>query len=612
MLAFPPALSSSVFAASPQTTFTVGVVEGAPPSTWFQTPSNWGGENTITQIPYLYCYQFGAGGFAKPGICDVPHAVAGSNDQQWIVKLRSANFKWSDGVTINSTDLAYSFGVFLKHGPYANLSALDVWGNLRDKVDSISIVNSTAIQLTTNSPYPLFTMLTWLYQVYPYHFYKQFTGNNTLQTTSILGGPGDTPYVPQGFTAGSTSMTLVANPSSPSWNGTTPSFSRMIIEFFTSDQALVNAVAAGTVQAAAIAPSDVAALTSASGVKTDSVPSIYQMQFFVDPKGYPYNNTSFRQAVMYLLPKTQINQLLYNNQTSIGNQLLLPPQAYSTYWPGPSTPTFKYNPTEAAAKLTAAGLTKNSAGNWAMKNGTVLTVQMIATNNLPDVVRAAQQIQSSMEAAGLKVNLNLVDLTTGSNDKYNPPGNYKIILLPDEYFPSPFKWMRNPVNLPFDWSNSTFQSYFSQSLSNTDPAAALSELKQALNILAEEAVTNSILFVPSYVAFNTKGVSNWQPALSNAISSDVFVNPVLSVGMMTSVQPVSSTGSSSSTSSSASSSHSSSSTSSAAASGMSTNDLLLYGALAVIILIIVAAIALRMRGRKPAPSSAPSPAPAPS
>ena len=98
--------------------------------------------------------------------------------------------KWSDGVPINSSDLAYSYGIYLTTGPYANLSAVDVWGNVQGTVSNITIVNSTAIMLQTAAPDSLFWYLTWLYQIYPWHYYKQFTGNNILGTTSILRQPG--------------------------------------------------------------------------------------------------------------------------------------------------------------------------------------------------------------------------------------------------------------------------------------------------------------------------------------------------------------------------------------------------------------------------------------
>ena len=514
----------------------LGVVT-APPTTYFQTPGNWGGANTITQIPYLYSWTFGAGGVAVPGVSNPPVAIPGSNDTRWIVNLRSPTMEWSDGVLINSTDLAFSYGCFLANGPYANLSSFDIWGALRDRVSNITVVNSTAIEIDMSNPFPLFPILAWLYQIYPAHYYRQFTGNNTLQTTSIIGGPGDTAYIPANYTAASRTMTLVANPLSPSWNGATPTIPTITLQFFTDESSLVNALAAGTIDGSLITPSDVQALASSPQYKIDRLPSVYQMQFFIEPGSFPYSSRPFRQALMYLIPKDEINSILYNNQSSTGNVFLLPPAAVQTYWPGPNTPAYNYDPSAAISKLQEAGFTQNSAGNWVMSNGTQVAVNLEAPNSDPDVVRAAQLIAKSMEAVGLKVNLNIVDLTTATSDKYTT-GNYDVILYPDEYFPSPFKWMRNPVNMPYQWSNSTFKTIFKSSLQDTNPADALAKLKQALTILANEAVTNSVVFEPVYAAYNTVKFTGWQPALAEASNYQVFYNQMLSENLMTSVTPV--------------------------------------------------------------------------
>jgi len=511
-----------------------------PPTTYFQTPANWGGFNTITQIPYLYMYTYGAAGVALPGVAKVPVPVPGTNDTKYIVNLRSPDMKWSDGVSMDSNDLAFSYGVFLKTGLYANLSSFDIWGALRDRVSSVSIVNSTAVEVDMFNPYPLFTMLSWLYQMYPYHYYKQFTGDNVLQTTSIIGGPGSTAYIPANYTAGSRTMVLVANPFSPSWNGATPTISKITIQFFTDESSLVNALAAGTVDGAMITPSDVQALSSVSSLKVDKLPKIYQMQFFIQPEGYPYDSRPFRQALMYLLPKDQVNSVLYNGQSATGNPLLLPPAAVQTYWPA-NAPDYKYNPTEAVNLLKVAGLVQNAAGKWAMPNGTLVTVDFEAPNNDPDVVRAAQMITTSMENVGLQVNLKIVDITTATNHKYSSPGDYKVILYADEYFPSPFKWMRNPVNLPFKWYNATFKEIYGAALQDTNPDSALAKLKQALTILVNEAVTNSVVFEPAYAAYNIQTFTNWQPALTKAADYQVFYNQMLAENVMTSVTPVAAT-----------------------------------------------------------------------
>jgi ABC-type transport system substrate-binding protein len=555
-----------------------------PPTTFAQTATNWGGAITITQIPYLYAYTFGINGQAVPVLTNLPEPVPGSNTTQWIINLRSSDMKWSDGYPINSTDLAYSYGIFLGDGPYANMS-LDNWGAVTGFVKSVSIINSTAIMITAFGPYPLWPVRTWLYAIYPWHYYKQFTGDNVVQQTSIVAGPGDTAYVPVNYDPTSKSMRLVANPSSPSWNGATPTLNNITIQFFTDESALVNALIAGTVNAAQISISDVSALQAEPNLNIEKMDSAWQMFYTVWPSGYPWSNTDFRKALMYLVNKQQIDSVLYSSTLPLGNSMLILPQAMSTYWPGPGAATYDFSTVEAVNHLRAAGLTQNSNGNWVTSNGTVVAVTVEASNSDPDLVRAAQFIANSTESVGLKVNLKIVDLATATNDLYNPYP-FNTILYIDEFFPSPYRWMYSLMTT-WPWTNSTFYDDLFRSLNDTDPVRSLADMKQTELILADAAILNSVVVLPQYVAYDNK-FTNWVPALDQAPSYDVFSSPIITENVMASVTPAGLVSSSTTMSASSTSGNAS-----------MPFDMTSIVAVVLVVLVVIAAVAaLRFRKRK--------------
>jgi hypothetical protein len=471
--------------------------------------------------------------------------------------------------------------------------------------------------------------LTWLYQIYPWHYYKQFTGNNVLGTTSILGGPGDTAYIPSNYTGTGNTMTLVPDPSSPSWNGATPKVSTITLQFFTQDQPLVNALASGSVDAAVISASDQGALNSTSFLKVDQIPSINQIYTYIEPTGYPFNNTAFRQALMTLVPKYQIDSQLYGNKTNVGNSLALLPQAVGQYWPGSNTPEFNYSTTQAVTLLKQAGLTQNSAGHWQAPNGTVITVNVEAPNNDPNMVRAAQIIVNSMVGVGLQATPKIVDYTTNTNDIFSS-GNYQMIVSNQAYFPSPYKWMRNPVNLPLQWVNTstyaTWHQIFQGALHDVNATSSLATLKQSELILANFSIIGTVVVLPQYVAYNTQAFSGYQPALANALNYQTFYFPTMAENFFTALSPAggatstavvsSSTtttttpASQSSTSTSSSSPPVTSSSSSQVVGGSSIStssssstttaagtDYTLVAVAIIVVIIIVAAAALFMRRR---------------
>jgi len=488
----------------------IGNAINPPPPTFYENGVNNLIGSAQTEIPYLDLFGLSLNGTAVPGICGLPTVVPGTNSTQWIVNLRSPDMKWSDGEPITSTDLAYSFGIYMTTGPYANL-AVDPFGAMTQT--SVDIVNSSAIKVTFPAPDPLFPILTFLYSLYPYHYYMQFTGANAVTSATILSGPGDSSYIPSNYTAGSRTMTLVPNSNYPFWNGMQPGLSAVTLQYFSSESALVSALAAGTVDAADITPSDAASLSTVPGLSIQPVISTLQLFTYLNNTVYPWNINTFRQAIMTLLPKQQINDALYNGTAAIGNPLALIPQAKPNFWPGPETPTYDYNPTQATSLLQASGLIRDSSGHWAMSNGTEIVVDFESDNTDPNEIRAAQMVQTAMQNVGLLVNLRLVDAATASNDWAT--FNYKLLMFENNYAPTPYRYLRNPLNTArFARSNSTFIGLRVTAANDLDPARSLQELKQAELYFAQSAIIDPILVLPQYVAIDQE-FSGWQPALNN-------------------------------------------------------------------------------------------------
>jgi ABC-type transport system substrate-binding protein len=548
----------------------LGVVS-PPPVTFATSSSDQFIGTTATEIPYLLLSPLALNGSAVPGIAEPPVLVQGTNGLKWEVNLISPNLKWSDGVQINSTDLAYSLGVYLRTGPYANMSLVDRKGTVSSSVRSIQILNSTAVEITTKVVKIALPVLVGVYPVYPWHFYRQFTGRNALATTAILSGPGDTAYVPVNYTAGSQMMTLIANPYSPSWNGRSPAIQQLTIQFFATESSLVNALSAGQIDAADIQPTDIPALQANSALQCVQAPSFYQVVLFTATKQYPWNVTTFRQALFYLVNKTQINSVLYNDTGQLGNPVLLTATAMNTFWPGPETLTYGYNTSKAIQLLGQAGLTY-SQGHWTLPNGQPFTITIETSNNDPNLVRMAGFIASSEESIGLQVNQKIVDLSTTTNDLYSTQ-NFQELLFSESFAPTPFRYFANPSNWP-QWKNSTFRSDVAQAESSTDLNAAVGLIKQAGLVLDQAAVSDSILLQPTYVAGNYKSFEGWQNSAPQALNYNVYAYPIFGENVLTSINPAQTI---------------------SAQGSMSANDNYYYGILVIVAIVIIVGLGSYMR-----------------
>ena len=264
--------------------------------------------------------------------------------------------------------------------------------------------------------------------------------------------------------------------------------------------------------------------------------------------------------------------------------------------------------------LKEAGLTLNSAGKWQLPNGTVPTVNVEAPNNDPNFVRADQMIVNSMESIGLQANSKIVDYTTDTNDIFST-GVYQMILSNQAYFPSPYKWMRNPVNLPLQWKNTstytTWHTIFQTALHDVNATSSLQELKQSEFILANFSIISTIVVLPQYVAYNTQAFSGYQPALTNALNYQTFYFPTMAENFFTAVTPTTSgitTAISSSSPLTTSVSQSTTQVASSSSSTSTTTSSTLIAGIVIVIIIIVVAVALLMR-RKPKATTSTPPAP---
>jgi len=567
-------------------TLVIGAVIGTPTTFALDGFSTYIG-NQQADIPYLPFGVVSQDGQITAGISKPPVAVPGSNSTQWVFNLVSPDLKWSDGVPINSSDLAYSIGIYLTTGPYANLTTTDYNGAITGVASNVTILNSTAIQVQTITN-PGFPYKVFPYPVYPWHYFKQFQGNDALETTPILGGPGDSAYLPVNYTAGSSVMNLVANPYSPSWDGRTPGINNITIDFFASDTSLVNALAAGTVDLATITPSDVGALNTTSSLTIVQVPNGGMTFINIRNVGYPWNSTDFRQALLYLIDKGQINSEVYGNQSVIENAAVIPS---SSPWLPSDAQTYNYNPTEAKQLLQEAGLHQNAQGGWLLANGTALpAIVFQAADSDSAYVRTAQLITSDWQSAGLSVTLQEEPISAVNTAIYSTR-TFDVAYADGGFLPVPWRYAYNAINFPSGtggaWVNSTYAQLKTEADNAPNTAAQDQLLQQLVYTLAQNAVVDGVVSDISYVAYNNQRFTNVTSAIQAAAASDFFIYPPFAESVLTSVTPVSATSTTSTSTTAASSSTSSSAVTSTSTTSSSTTSGSTTELLAAIVVVVV-------------------------
>lgn len=447
--------------------------------------------------------------------------------------------KWSDGQPINASDLAFSLQIYMPNGPYANASAVALYGGgIPGILQKISIINSTSILITLNTKRLGFPVSHVNYDVYPWHYMKQFHGFDALEKTPILSGPMDSPYIPVNYTGTGNTMLMQANPLSPAWNGTQPNIPKIAFQYFTDTGSMINALVAGTIDMAQVPYGSLRALQSYSSLTVVNNPNVLVQQLSIRSSGYPFSESAFRKALLHLVNVTQINSVVYNGQAIEGNAGLMFPTA--TTWIPSNLAKYNYDPALAQQLFAKAGLTKNGQGLLAMANGTVLPpFTFEGTNADPAYIRAEQLIASSWQSAGLQVTFKSEDSSAINNNIFANM-KYDVVYSEQQYFPNPFRYLQNRINwqngIGGTWENATFSAQLKGAQTANDLTTAHNLMEQGIVTLSQNAIVEGIVYTPIYVAYNNQVLNNLTNVLQESTYHDLFALPYTSPTVLTSMR----------------------------------------------------------------------------
>ena len=188
-----------------------------------------------------------------------------------------------------------------------------------------------------------------------------------------------------------------------------------------------------------------------------------------------------------------------------------------------------------------------------LRNGTAMTMTIVAPNTDPNFVRAAQLVADSWTSNGISTTVTAVPLATTTVDCNGAA--YEALIYEPTYGPTPYRVFSRPFNFcgftkSNEWAN--FSALANAGLANTNLVEATQQIRQAEVILANSGALNDLLVLPGYVAYSTAQFTGWTPALQNTHDFDVFYSTsgtglVFGQNVLASVSPVSVTPPSSNT-----------------------------------------------------------------
>ena len=324
--------------------------------------------------------------------------------------------KWDDGENVTAEDI-----LFTLQYEDANGSA-----NLVDQTDSEGKTTaakyagyeisedgrSIALTLAAANVRELGNMTS--FRVYPKHAWE---GKSELSEDELRIGCG--PYKFESFSKESGTITFVPNPFFPQQ----PHAARLVYQLFDNDDTMFLALQNGDIDMTWVYSTgvpgtyqdvlrDSEAVTLLS-INATNAPAVLA---FNNAKG-PFADENLRKAVVNALDYEQLRSYVGSAAADIPNAGFVPSSTLGFK----ETAQLATDLEKAASYMTAAGYTKNDAGQYADAEGNVFSFTLTYRADRNNQVSCAELIKTQLEAFGMEVTLDALD-----SDSYNAKTSNKF------------------------------------------------------------------------------------------------------------------------------------------------------------------------------------------
>ena len=421
--------------------------------------------------------------------------VASHNYSVWTMNLKP-NLKWDNGQPLTSTDLNYT--LYMEE----QLHSLHF-------IKSLSIINSTAVQISLNISDPGFLNSIFSTVILPYSTFHTVPISQIHSFTNFNNIVADGPYVIYNYTSGENPIIMSPNP----YYYEGPSHVKDVdLYLYSSQDSFDAALEAGDVEGlwTGGAYSDVAPFINLTGYSVyHIVPSGYKVIDFNFNTAL-FNNTTFRQALAYATPRQFISDSVYGPNPILPEwDTELAADSALNYSPA-NLPTYHYNLNKTAQLMESLGYTM-SGGYWVNSTGSKVDINIIFPSDQPASDSIATLLSVNWTAAGFVATIQPVVESTFYSTLISEHWQVSIFTnyaatLP--LIPLDFNISQSGYNLfngnGTQWFNKTYEHAVEQSYTLSPTSAQVAQdMRTAALIEAEH-----VIVIPLYEEFNWEVVSN--------------------------------------------------------------------------------------------------------
>lgn len=337
-----------------------------------------------------------------------------SDGKTWTFNLNE-NAKFHDGMPLTSEDVVFSFNYNLT-GPGA---ATGVAAGVT-YIDTVTAPDARTVVITLKTVRPSFLQDiagTFGFAIMPKHIWSSVTDPAKFQGATALIGSG--PYKLQNFDLTTNSFNFAANEDFYLGPAKVKEFQIVPV----ADALL--ALERGEVDAASTNNSLIPKVqydALAKKFKVLTAPGEYNIAlFFNQAKGFPYNETAFRQGVVYGIDRKDMVQRLLDGRGVPGPAGALGP---GNEFLNKNLPAYAYDKAKAGALFDQINLRDhNSDGLRDRPDGSALKIPLVVSSPF---IQQAQLVKEYLRAVGLDVDIISVDQQTA--DDRGAEGDYEMAI----------------------------------------------------------------------------------------------------------------------------------------------------------------------------------------
>ncbi|MEQ4721783.1 peptide ABC transporter substrate-binding protein [Nonomuraea sp. B19D2] len=346
--------------------------------------------------------------------------TASADKLTWTFDLRPGA-KWSDGKPLTAADVAFTINTIVKYrkGPTAS-EASSV-----KNVKAASAASPEQVVITYEKPTANVLGRLAKVPVLPAHVWEKYATGDGMQ---LKQAPNPAPLVTGGpFRLGKYSKDQIAlMEPNPNWYGDKPKLGGFGLQFFTSPDAMVNALKTGQIDYAAPLPITAAKPVEQAGFTVSRQPGFRFHDLIINQsphqKAHPeLRNAKVREAFEHAVDRKRIIEVAYLGYGTPGSSIVPPA---SGDWYNPSVKPVDFDLTRAAALLDEAGYRPGPDG-IRVADGKPMSYEVI----IPDVEggegeRALQIVSEDLKKIGVQLkprpadNATAFDQLTGPDKKY--------------------------------------------------------------------------------------------------------------------------------------------------------------------------------------------------